>query len=162
MDSKTQFRTILYGGCAVLFSVFLLLYLIPTQVQTSESYELNPASFPQIAAYIIGLSGLALVITTLIAIPDRKAMLTVFKDGLQWKLILKQVGFVTAMVVYIQMIPVIGFAIASSLFSFGMLFYFGSRSVVKNLIISIAFSLVSYLLFTRLFQVSLHAGFLPF
>jgi len=153
---------ILYGFAAFLFSIVCFVYLIPVHVKSNTSFAVGPKTFPEIAALLIGFAGLALVINRLGSLPDKSVLFKKESYSLNWKSLLRQLIFVIAMVAYIQLIPILGFVLASTLFVFAMLYYFGSRSLLKNALASVVFSVIVYLLFSKLFQVSLASGLLPF
>ena len=153
---------IIYGAVAFLFAVLCFVYLIPAQVKSGASYAVGPRTFPQLSALLIGGSGLALVITRLRELPSVQALFKKENYSFNWKFLIRQLIFVVAMVIYIQLIPVLGFVIASALFLFGMQYFFGSTSLVGNLITAVVFSVIIYLMFSKLFQVSLASGLLPF
>lgn len=153
---------IIYGSVAFLFSLFCFTYLIPVHVRVNAAYAVGPKTFPQMSALLIGFAGLALVVTRLLELPDKRAIFRKENYRFNWKHLLRQVVFIVAMVAYIKLVPILGFVIASALFVLGMLYFFGSSSLTVNLLASVVFSLIVYLLFSRLFQVSLPLGLLPF
>lgn len=159
---KKQIVDIVYGFVAVLFSLFCFAYLIPVHVRSRAAFAAESRLFPQLAALLIGIAGLALVISRFRALPDKKALWDKANYAMNGKPVLRQAIFVVAMVAYIRLIPALGFVIASAAFVFAMLYYFGSRALIKNAAVSIVFSVAAYLLFSRLFQVSLAPGLLPF
>lgn len=153
---------IIYGSVAFLFSLFCLAYLIPVHVKVNAAYAVGPKTFPQMSALLIGFAGLALVATRLSEFPDKRAIFRKVNYSFNWKYLLRQIVFIVAMVAYIKLIPILGFVIASILFVLGMLYFFGSRSLAVNLLVSVVFSMIVYLLFSRLFQVNLPFGLLHF
>lgn len=159
---KKQIVDIVYGFVAFLFSVFCFAYLIPMQIRVRKAYMADASIFPQLAALLIGVAGLALVITRIWALPDKRVLLDKTCYAINGKIVLRQVVFIVAMVAYLKLMPMLGFVLASTLFAFTMLHYFGSRTLAKNAVISVVFSVAVYLLFSRLFQVVLAPGPLPF
>ena len=158
---KKQITDIVYGFVAFSFSIFCFAWLIPTQVKARKAYLADASIFPELAALLIGFAGLALVVTRVWALPDKRALFDTASYAVNGRILLRQAIFIAAMVGYLKLMPVLGFVLASVLFAFAMLYYFGSRSLVKNAVISIVFSLSVYVLFTRLFQVVLAPGLLP-
>ena len=152
---------IAYGAVALLFSIFCFSYLIPVQVKASR-FAVGYKTFPQLSALLIGFSGFMLVVTRFWELPDKKAVFRKGNYSLNWKHLLRQAILVAATVAYIILIPVWGFVIISSLYLFVMLYYLGSNAPVKNAIVSVAFPLTAYFLFTKLFHVRLPPGLLPF
>ena len=73
----------------------------------------------------------------------------------------KTLGIVTGSILtYPFLIESAGFVVASTVVFFGVGFAYGARKFVKNFLIAIIFSLVVYLTFTKLLNVSLPAGIL--
>lgn len=71
----------------------------------------------------------------------------------------KTLGMVAASILtYPFLIERAGFVIASTLVFFGVGFAYGARKLIKNLAIALIFSLVVYLVFTKLLNVGLPAG----
>ena len=153
---------IIYGTVFFLFSIFCFLYLIPNQVRVNASYAVGPDTFPKITAAIFGLAGFFIAFNKFIGLADKSVLWSKKSYTIDWKSILKQVGFVAIFIAYILLMPFIGFIIASSIFVFCMFYYFGSRTLIKNIILSVIFPLIVYFLFSRLFKVNLERGFLPF
>ena len=118
--------------------------------------------FPQFAALVLGTAGLALVLTRLKSLPDKTILFRKESYSAEWKTMLRQLVFIVALVAYISLLPTVGFVLMTIVFTYGMLFYFGSADPIKNLIISVVFSAVTYWVFASLFRVRLPSGWLPF
>lgn len=159
---RKQIVDIVYGCAGLLFSVFCFVYLIPTQIRARPAYAAEASIFPRLAALIIGIAGLALIVSRIIALPDKKALWDRANYAVDWRAALRQAVFIAAMAVYLALINPLGFVLATTAFVFAMLHYFGSTALAKNAAIAIVFSVAVYLLFSRLFQVSLAPGLLPF
>jgi len=153
---------IVYGCVAVLFSLILWFILIPGQVQAKEAVIGEVQMFPRVAVIFIGISGLVLVVNRVIEIPDKSQIFNSKNYSVNLKVLIKQIVFVLATLLFITIIPLLGFIIATVLYVFLMLYYFGSKKLVNNIIISIVFSFATYTLFSRLFKVGLPEGLLPF
>jgi len=161
MDKKVI--DIVYGVVAVFFSLFMLFYLIPTQIVSRRMTQaIEARMFPQFAVMVMAAAGLALVLVRLKGLPDKTILFRKESYSVEWKIMLRQLIFVVAMVAYISLLPVVGFIIMTIVFVYGMLFYFGSLAPIKNIVISVIFSSVAYWIFASLFRVRLPSGWLPF
>ncbi len=65
-------------------------------------------------------------------------------------------------VVYFLVFEWLGYVIASSVYLFALMAYFNRNKWTANVLTSVLFSLGSYLAFTKLFDVQLAPGLLPF
>ena len=74
-------------------------------------------------------------------------------------MLLGTVGFI---LIYIFFIETIGFIIMTTLFIFVSSRFYGYKHYVTNGIVSIVFSIATYLLFSELLMVRLPSGVLPF
>lgn len=153
---------IVYGCVAVLFSLILWFILIPSQVQAKEAVIGEVQMFPRVAVIFIGMSGLVLIINRVMGISDKSQIFNLKNYSVNLKLLIKQIVFILVTLLFIKIIPLLGFVVATVLYVFSMLYYFGSKKLVNNIIISISFSFVSYILFSKLFKVGLPEGLLPF
>jgi len=159
---KKQITDIVYGFAAFVFSIFCFAYLIPVHVRVRPAYMANASLFPRLAALVIGIAGAALVISRVLALPNKRALLDKANYAINGKNIVRQAIFIAAMVLYLEMAPVLGFVIASILFTFAMMYYFGFNALVTNAVISVVYAVAVYALFSRVFQISLARGPLPF
>jgi hypothetical protein len=153
---------VLYSCVAVLFSVFCFLYLIPVHVRSNTSFAVGPRTFPNIAAAVIGFVGLMLIVTRFPELMRKSVFLKKENYSFDWKAFCRQAGFIASMIVYIKLIPILGFIPASVVFVFFMLYYFGSNRFLINILIAVIFTLITYMLFGFLFRISLPSGLLPF
>jgi len=159
---SSKHKDIVYGVAGCTFSIFCLIYLIPAHVKANTNFAVGVKTIPQLAVSMIGIASLALVIMRVRELPDKSILFKKENYNANWNDLLRQVIFLIAMIVYIQLLPVVGFVIASILFSFGMMYYFGSENLAKNIAVAVSFSAIVYLLFSRVFHVSLSSGLLPF
>lgn len=150
----------LYGGVVLLLSILIWFVLIPTQIRTRASYFNDVAMIPRFATLVMASTGLMLIIMRLKDVKNLKAMLSPSSYSINWKVLIKQVLFIALLVGYIKGIPTAGFLLSTFVFTFIMLFYFGSPSPWKNLLISAVFSVVAYFIFSYAFRVSLPSGWL--
>jgi hypothetical protein len=122
----------------------------------------DASMFPRLAALVIGLSGLLLVVSRVWALPDKRALLDKANYAVNGKNLLRQAIFIVAMVAYLELIPMLGFVIASTVVTFAMLYFFGARALGINAVVSVVYSAAVYALFSHVFQIPLASGVLPF
>jgi putative tricarboxylic transport membrane protein len=78
---------------------------------------------------------------------------------IQWKPVLFTAF---AIAVYAALLDVMGFVLASALLAASLTLYYGYRRHTVNAVVSVLVPLVLYLLMTRLMNIHLPAGWLPF
>lgn len=111
----------------------------------------GPAFFPRIIAIlIIGLSGL-LIVMTYIRKEERNINFTSKND-------LKAYITIAIILVYIVLMNILGFIIATPLFLITMIYYYGMRNYVKNIIISVGVTALIFTIFKILLAVPLPQG----
>jgi len=159
---KRHITDIVYGFVALVFSLYCYAYLIPKHIRVRAVYMADASAFPRLAALVIGCAGLLLIVSRLWMLTDKRALLDKANYAVNGKSVLRQAIFIAAMVAYLELIPVLGFVIASSVFTFAMLYYFGARALATNAAVSVVYSAAVYALFSRVFQISLATGPLPF
>ena len=69
---------------------------------------------------------------------------------------------VGATLVYFWVFNFLGYALATSVYVAGLMFYFNPQKTRTNLLTAVIFSFGTYLVFTQLFGAQLPAGLLPF
>ena len=69
--------------------------------------------------------------------------------------VIRLVALVGAMVVYLWLLPHIGFVIMTPILIIALMLLFGIRRWLLGLVIAIVFTIIVYLLFTRVFMVFL-------
>jgi putative tricarboxylic transport membrane protein len=69
---------------------------------------------------------------------------------------------VGATLVYFWVFNFLGYALATTVYLAGLMFYFNPKKTRINLLTAVIFSLGTYLVFTKLFGAQLPAGLLPF
>jgi len=154
----------LYGVVVLLISAVLWFWMIPTQIKTRKAYFADAAMIPRFAVVVMVIMSVLLIWLSCRkkSMEEIKALFSPSSYSLNTKVLIKQLVFLVLMFVYINLIPVTGFVIATVPFTFIFLHLFGSKAALKNLLIAAAFSLIAYLLFTYAFRVNLPSGWLGF
>ena len=161
-EKKNSQADFLYGAGAVILSLVLWFWMIPTQIKTRKAYFNDVAMIPRFSVIVIAVMGIIMMIVSCKKAGGIKQVLDFSGCKVNWKGILKMVLFIAALILYIKLIPVAGFMICTIPFVFGLLWCFGSRPLWKNGIIAVLFAVVAYLLFMYAFRVNLPNGPLGF
>lgn len=151
---KIQIKTYLVTGILMgLFSAFLLLAM-PQQVRVPayDSGAPSPRIIPGICIVVMLVCSVALIIQSLVF---KKEKIVEF----DWEKEKPAILLIALLCVYVFLIIKIGFIAASAVTFVIVLFYEGERKPFIY-IFTIALSVGVYFLFTRVFHVSLPAGFL--
>lgn len=159
-----------------LFAMALaLLYLIAVKTGIEWNGVLLPGIALAPTLYPNIVSALFLVTAGIMLIESLYAFIK-FKKGNLSKDIKKEVkesankGFplkeflpiLLAFVLYLVLLPVLGFILDTILLSFFCLFYVNKEKVVRNIVFSFIFSILVYLLFAKVLKIFLPTGFLAF
>jgi putative tricarboxylic transport membrane protein len=123
---------------------------------------IGPRAIPKLLA--IGLLISAVLLAIEIWTKNRLANKATSQDepsqsGPSVRLIALVVG---ATLVYFGLFNFLGYAVATTVYLAGLMFYFNPQKTRTNLLTAVIFSFGTYLVFTRLFGAQLPAGLLPF
>ena len=151
-----MWRVELAFALALMLAAFALL-IAPgyTGTEPARSELIGPTTFPRIA-----LGGL-IVLLALISVRE---ILRRHKQAAAIEFDVLRTLFVVAWtLVYIWAISSVGFPIATFLFQIGFLFViFQIRSLSRLVVVSVPFSIICTVLFTKVLQVPLPRGVVPF
>lgn len=115
----------------------------------------GPGMFPVIIAVILILSACALFISTLRMKPEDNTKIEPFsKDAKRVYLSM------AALIVYILVLPYVGFCTTTAVMLFFFLNWFSKKGIVPCVLISVLITAVIYLIFNRLLNVPLNFGLL--
>lgn len=140
----------------VVFSLFML-----WQAYSISKFEsiTSAGAFPMFATAVMVITGL------LIAGQTARAQPLPGPDGeSQWQQFLREitpgvlVGFTVSIAVYMALLDVLGFLIASYLFLVVSMWILGSRRIVLNFVVSALSLAAIYIIFQTVFSVVLPAG----
>ena len=134
----------------------LILVLIPSQIQTIPGMETktSPSFLPAVLAVLLMLMGGGLIIQGLVSsrrdAPPDLSRVVVFRVGLSLVLL----------IVYTILFPRLGFVVTSGLFVGAYAYLFGSRSILKIAISTVAVPVIIWMFFELLFRIPLPHGIL--
>ncbi len=148
MNNKFDFFT---GLGIVILAV--LVYYSSSQMPT-DTAGLGAGGFPKFVAVCLGGFGTILSIKAFLQIKKGK------KDVR--KLDLKELAFsgllVAAFALYIALVKPLGYILSTTIFLFVFMLIYGERIWLRMVVISVAFSLIVFYLFTEVFNIMLPHG----
>ena len=153
---KFKIRTNLVTGILMgLFSGFML-YVMPKQVRVPafDSGAPSPRIIPGICLVVILICSIVLIIQSLVF---KKEKIVEF----DWEKEKPAILLIALLCLYVFLIIKIGFILASAVTFIIILFYCGERKPFIY-IFTVALAVGIYFLFSKVFDVSLPAGILPF
>ena len=140
----------------------LLLFIIPTYVETAGQYEitgLSPAFFPNIAVIFIGVLAAIFLLLTFI-----KRWAHLFNsEEMDWLSPLEELNAIISgfiIVAYIGALKFVGFFIATPPVILGLFYLQGERKIIKPIAITIVVTVGVYLIFHYLLNVQFPEGYL--
>lgn len=157
MFMKKEQQGILSGGFIAILSFIVYFFLIPTQIKLKKGVEIGPEFFPKIAVMLVAICSLAYVIFQVISLKSTK---TSFKEGfsINIKEYKNHLIFISSAILFLAVVEYLGFAISAILLTIFLLFFFGSKGIVKNIVIGIVYGTVVYLLFSQVLRISFPVG----
>ena len=134
-----------------IISAFLYFITFNFEVFEMDKYSLGPAFFPRLICIILFLIALILLI---ISIKNKNYSKIKNKNpNLKYSVIT-----IIFFIVYVFLIEKLGYLTSTIIFMISIIFLLKSKSLLINIIFSVVFSSVIYLLFSKGFNVSLPEG----
>lgn len=141
------------GGC-------LLFWVIPNFIRIKPNAAIGPEAFPQLVTMIlIGLS-LAGLVMEYHALRAEGGSFRGYR--IQWRNYLPQAIFLLSGIGFLLAAPVLGFVPSAVIFLLFLLFFFGSKRKLVNLITAAVYPVVLYLIFSQVLRISFPAGIFGF
>jgi hypothetical protein len=159
---KEIIRDLRSGIVAVIFSIFMYFWMIPQQIKVRKGVIMGPDYLPRFLIIIIGLCGMVLILRGLFFLKKRgelsvKVILgNNFFAGL--KKYLPHIIFLLVSILYLLVMPLLGFILTSIPLLIFLLLYFGHSNFVRSVVTSVLFIVVVYLLFTYVFRIKFPIG----
>lgn len=130
-------------------SVFLFSVTFNFEVLEMDNYSLDPAFFPRLICILLFIIALTLLILSIKNNSKYK-----FKNiNLKYSIIT-----IIFFIIYVFLIEKLGYLVSTIIFMTSIIFLLKSKSFLLNIIFSIIFSVVIYLMFSKGFNVSLPEG----
>lgn len=134
-----------------IISAFLYFITFNFEVFEMDKYSLGPAFFPKLICIILFLIALILLI---FSIKNKNYSKIKNKNpNLKYSVIT-----IIFFIVYVFLIEKLGYLTSTIIFMISIIFLLKSKSLLINIIFSVVFSSVIYLLFSKGFNVSLPEG----
>lgn len=150
MERKKEMITMMFAG---LFGIVLII-IIPYQIEQVSSSMVGPQFIPYLAAGVIILSSLSSIVNNLVKKPNYEKN----EEGEGQANYLSVALVFTCIILWILLVPIIGYIIATLLATAFTCFVFKDRKIIRITLVSVLFSLGSYYIFTEILQVNLPAG----
>jgi putative tricarboxylic transport membrane protein len=142
------------------FGTFFLVGVFSIRVLPSYA-NIGPRFFPFVVSVGLLLCGSFLLMRALLgkqAQPQQEENVDVTAKP-NWRALAFLAGF---LLLHLLLIERLGFIVASSLLFWGVAFSFGSKGYLRDTLIAIILSTLVYFVFTRLLNLNLPEGILPF
>lgn len=134
-----------------------LVFISEAKGLPTKAKGIGTGDYPRLICYILIFLGVMQTIKVLLLARGIPVIDYSKKD--QFGLLRVLVAIVSIFVFY-KLLKIVGFPILAPLFLFGMICLFGYKNKIKAAIISVVFTTVVYILFTKVFLVLLPAGIL--
>lgn len=156
---KRQDNIVFYAAMSGVGVAFLL-FIIPNFIKKKTNAAIGPEAFPQLVTLIL----IALCLVGLVMeYRELKAEGGSFSGyRIDFKAYLPQALFLLSGVAFLMAAPVLGFAVAAIPFLLFLLYFFGSKKLVVNVVISVAYPIALYLIFSQVLRISFPVGILGF
>lgn len=141
------------GGIIILlFSLGLLLLVIPSQVKNVQGFGVSSRLFPSILAVILALLALCLLVSSLRKKSAQKLQSSYEISAKETKLVLITIVIIAS---YILTVKLLGYLV-TTIIALGLLMYFYGQKKIKTIVItSLIVPLVIHQFFTKLMQIRL-------
>ncbi len=149
------------GFSIFIFSLFVYFYLIPTQISEElglRTEALGPRFFPRLATIVLAAFSLLLVglnFYKLIKSDKSYQEIKEEEEALLEKKDFKVIGVFGILLIFINLFQYINFLVAGFVTTLLLLYFFGHRRHLYNLVISLATTFVIYYTFTYLLGIPL-------
>lgn len=130
-------------------SVFLFSVTFNFEVLEMDNYSLGPAFFPRLICILLFIIALILLILSI----KNNSKYNFKNINLKYSIIT-----IIFFIIYVFLIEKLGYLVSTIIFMTSIIFLLRSKSFLLNIIFSIIFSVVIYLMFSKGFNVSLPEG----
>lgn len=159
------FQSIVIGCIVIAFSIAMLIASTSIRVDKFTSSPVDNAAFlPRLVFAVLIVIGVALIIQGVREIPqNRKKALEGEALEKASREVLRSLGALCILLVYILCFKPVGFVISSILFLIGMMFYMTKKEDWKPVlfvVISVAMTLIVYICFKQFLYIYLPSGIL--
>ena len=146
--NRHGYESVVFGTLGVL----LLVYSLYSHSQVDTPWKLSPYLFPVFIAVLLVLVSTSMFLQGRTS-PHKES------DPLGRKLSHRVAGFVALVLVYYFLLPILGFLLTDTVMLTLFMLYLGVRPWWKSLILSVALTVIIYVVFQVLLNVRLPQGF---
>lgn len=146
MEKKSAFSELVIGLLILALGIFVFCYGFTLKTAQTGIGAGGYPKFIGVVLIILGICQTAISLFQGVRKPELKADRTK---------VIRLAALVGAMVVYLWLLPHIGFVIMTPILIIALMLLFGIRRWLLGLVIAIVFTIIVYLLFTRVFMVFL-------
>lgn len=138
------------------FGILIYFIILPWQLDiVSDGGSVSPALFPKIAAGAIIINGVIMVISVV----GKKVKVSAGKTlPFEWRRVINPGISILMIAVYLYLMGLVGFKIATVPFLVGLMFFLGARRVWKVLIYSTILTALIYIAFDKMVNIPLPLG----
>lgn len=141
------------GVIVIAISIF---FFIEAGKMPTQTRGIGPGDYPRVVCVMLFILGIVQVVKILAT----SGLPRVDWKNVQTRYLLRAGIMVVATYLYYKLLKPVGFPIVTPIYAWGSMMLFGYKHKIKAAIICIVFSVVIYLLFTKVFMVMLPGGFL--
>lgn len=140
----------------ILIALSVFLYMTADKMPGATK-GIGPGDYPKFICAILFVLGVIQLISVIVS---AKGIPLIAFNEINKKYLLRALIMVVATFVYYKLMKPIGYLLTTPLFLFGSFMLFGYKKKIKGVIIALVFTVVVYLLFTKVFMIFLPRGIL--
>jgi len=148
-------RDFIIGLATAAAGLVLLWPIIPWQIKTAaaQTDEISPTLFPQMLAWLLVVLGIVQMVTHW-----RRGRSAALEIGSAWEPILRAAGAVAIAALYVYLMPIMGYRLATILALAGMVLYLGKGRFWRAALVGVVGALIVAETFSRGLGVPLPRG----
>ena len=140
----------------ILIALSVFLYMTADKMPGATK-GIGPGDYPKFICAILFVLGVIQLISVIVS---SKGIPFIQFSEINKKFLVRALIMVVATFVYYKLMKPIGYLLTTPLYLFGSFMLFGYKKKIKGAIIAIVFTVVVYLLFTKVFMIFLPRGIL--
>ncbi len=140
----------------ILIALSVFLYMTADKMPGATK-GIGPGDYPKFICSILFVLGVIQLISVIVS---SKGIPFIQFSEINKKFLVRALIMVVATFVYYKLMKPIGYLLTTPLYLFGSFMLFGYKKKIKGVIIAIVFTVVVYLLFTKVFMIFLPRGIL--
>ncbi|SCZ78667.1 tripartite tricarboxylate transporter TctB family protein [Acidaminobacter hydrogenoformans] len=153
---KDRQGNLLFYALLIILGIFMEFLIIPNFIKQRANVDIGPEVFPQL------ITGILIVLSIAGFIMEYRALKKEGGSFKGYKIMLKSYFphflFLLSGLIFLILAPKLGFVVAAIPFMFFTLWLFGSEKKLLNLILSVTYPVVLFLIFTQVLRINFPAG----